>query len=175
MTKLEVLGLAEDTAGKVGIIIKNQEAILKRMYSSKFSTTILCNEKYTLWIDKDYIAYSDNDDTDVWYKYITLKHINESFVDISQMLDESLEPDDKHMQSGIQKQMCEALHAMADSKSVYYIFTYHDSIVGNKKGGDKGYRKLDDFPACASCAVSPAMPIIQKKCFWKNDRRPNPI
>jgi mRNA interferase MazF len=77
MSHTDILELAREVAAWLGIRIKDPALVLRNMKPSTGITTILYNEDYTLWIDKRYIAYSDNAKPEIVYVFTDTEHVKE--------------------------------------------------------------------------------------------------
>ena len=77
MTHTEILALAQKTAERLGIRIKDPALVLNNMKPKTGIATIQYNEDFTLWIDKHYIAYSENLKPEIIYVYVDSEHISE--------------------------------------------------------------------------------------------------
>lgn len=71
----EIIKLATKLANKLNLTLPDHNTISAKMDYVIPQQTVICNDKYTLWIDKYYIAHMDN--KDLHYTYVTKHHIYE--------------------------------------------------------------------------------------------------
>jgi hypothetical protein len=122
MNDSEILTLAEKLATELGIAVKNKNAILKNMRRKGCpTTTILRNRDCTLWIDKHYVAFSEDDKPNIRYVFITRRHIAEHMPEIRKMLKDCAAADRAAL-TVIREQMREALKMMAASGEDVCLF-----------------------------------------------------
>ena len=77
MNHADILELAQATAKRIGIRIENPTLVLENMKPRVGIATILCNNNYSLWIDRHYIAYADVSKPEIVYVFADEEHISE--------------------------------------------------------------------------------------------------
>ena len=77
MENTDVLAIAQKTAERLGIRIKDPALVLSNMKPKIGITTILYSKVFTLWIDKHYIAYNENFKSEIVYVFVDEEHVSE--------------------------------------------------------------------------------------------------
>jgi hypothetical protein len=115
-----VMKVAQETADVLGIMINDPASIMENMTSIVPMPTILENWKYTLWIDKHYIAYAHNFKPEVSYVIVGRGHILEELRSVCKRLQDN---ESSVMLASIKSQLEFAKIALAESRAIFTILT----------------------------------------------------
>ena len=123
-----VLGLVEELSVRLGI--KNIE--FEQLANSRFDLpTILFKGNYQIWVDNNYLAYSNTEEKFVHYVFVNWTHIQEELKDIPVLI--RTEKDQKHreMLRNILGQLKKARKEMVlKHKSFYMAEGYGQVVIG---------------------------------------------
>jgi len=122
MSYTDILEVARVTAGRLGIRIKDPALVLQNMKSKTGITTILYNKDYTLWIDKHYIAYSDNFKPGIVYVFADEEHVGEELRSVIGRIRSEKSPYALKTLMSVKQQLELARAAMRQSDSGLYFF-----------------------------------------------------
>ena len=122
MTYADILELAQETGAQLGIRLKNPALVLRNMKPKTGITTILYNKDYILWIDKHYIAYSNNFYLGVVYVFADKEHVSEELPLVIKMINQEKSPSNRKTLLSVKKQLQLAETAMRESDSRLYFF-----------------------------------------------------
>jgi hypothetical protein len=117
-----ILELALETAGRLGIRVKDPALILKNMKPKIGITTILSNEDYTLWVDKHYIAYNEKAKAEVVYIFADQEHINEELRSVISRIKADKNSRAVKTLLSVKEQLLTASAAMNKSGDGFYLF-----------------------------------------------------
>jgi hypothetical protein len=79
ISKYDVVEMAMMTAAKLNIKIPSEKTLLRQLFKRKFIPQIYSNGITELWVDRWYIAFSNINEDEVHYVYLTLRHIYEEY------------------------------------------------------------------------------------------------
>jgi len=122
MTYTDILEIARKTAVRLGIRIKDPALVLSNMKPFIGVTTILYNRDFTLWIDKHYIAYSDNFKPEVVYVFADEEHIGEELRSVVGRIKREKSPYALQTLMSVKRQLQLAGAAMRLSDNRLYFF-----------------------------------------------------
>ena len=122
MTHADILELARETGARLGISIKDPALILRNMKPKFGITTILRSKDYILWIDRHYIAYSDNFKPEVVYVFADEEHVSEELRSVIKMIEQEKSPYNRKTLLSVKKQLQLAGTAIRKSNNGLYFF-----------------------------------------------------
>lgn len=105
METCDLLSLAVKTAKHLGITEIDTVMIARNMKRRFCVTSIFSNSNYTLWVDKYYIAYCNNETQHLTYVMLDRKHIKEELSEITALLKVETAPKQFDMLVCIRQQM----------------------------------------------------------------------
>ena len=123
MTDLQVMDIVRSLCSKLGIKL-NEREVLQNMQAKDYPTTIKSWKNITIWIDRDYISISHDEEVDVHYIYLSRCHIKEELPNINKRLKTVKNMNDYILLSSIERQMRNALDDMLISGSNDYVFNH---------------------------------------------------
>lgn len=118
----EIINCAEALAKMLGLRIHDKKRLKKNINRKIPITTFFYNEKFTLWVDRYFIAYSRSGYLDVWYIYITKENISEELQEIKALMKYKTDFLWYIQLSNLREQMREALRQMRVTGMGSYIF-----------------------------------------------------
>ena len=121
MNHVDILDLARETAGRLGIRMIDPALVLKNMKPKIGITTILRSEDYIMWIDKHYIAYGESFKPEVVYVFTDEEHVSEELRSVIHMIQQEKSAYNLKTLLSIKKQLQQAAKAKPDDG--LYFFT----------------------------------------------------
>jgi hypothetical protein len=79
LSNADVISLAATAARRLAITFPPREQLLKAMEKQIPMPTVLKSDQCRLWVDKYYIAFAWDEETDIRYIYLTEEHIREEY------------------------------------------------------------------------------------------------
>ena len=122
MSHEDILELARVTAKLLGIRIKDPVLVLSGMKPKIGIITILYNKKFTLWIDRHYIAYGDNFKPEVVYVFADTEHISEELRSVIRRMKKEKSPYAMKTLTSVKEQLQLAGASMNKSGNGLYFF-----------------------------------------------------
>lgn len=126
----EIIKCTEALSKSLGLCISDKRQLKKNLKQKIPVTTLYYNEEFTLWVNRFFISYSKKGFLDIWYIYITKRHINEEMRGMKAQINNNTDFLSYIQQSNLREQKKEALRKMRMSGIDYYIF----------------YNNLDELP-----------------------------
>lgn len=129
ISKHDVVEMAMMAATKLNIKIPSEKTLLRQLFKKKFIPQIYSNGITKLWVDRWYIAFSNINEDEVHYIYLTQRHIFEeytSFMQASRARKKQIQ-----LPQQIDIVFKKALHEMANTKKTYILNQIIDKTIVN--------------------------------------------
>ena len=150
MENTEILGIAQEVAGRLGIRIKDPALVLRNMKPKTGITTILDNEVFILWIDKHYVAYNERSKPEIVYVFADEEHVNEELRSVISRIKVEKSAYVLKTLNSVKSQLYIAEAAMRKSGSGVYFFKEVFYCLTDEKDESKG---LFIMTLCEVCII----------------------
>lgn len=74
-----IIAIAKRVAGQLGITMPHEAVLMNKLNMQNPYPLVVKSNLFTLWIDRYYIAYSHDDETEIHYVYVSQHHIKEEW------------------------------------------------------------------------------------------------
>ena len=148
MNYTDILKIAEATAVRLGIRIKDSDLILQNMKPKPGIVTILYSDDFTLWVDKHYIAYGDNSKPEIVYVFTDEVHAHEELRSVDVMMRYAKSTYQWKTLASVKEQLQTAAASMKKYGNGLYFFE-EMPIIQTEETEVKG--KSDERTLCYKC------------------------